>query len=57
MSNDQFYTIIPIKGMEFIQKNFVKYKDGDKSAEEFTFNKKVRFALKINQITFLANAC
>lgn len=41
MSNDNLYTIVPIKDMEFIQKNFIKYSDGDKSAEEFTSNKKV----------------
>nr|CAD2180470.1 unnamed protein product [Meloidogyne enterolobii] len=39
------FTIIPIKGMEAIQKNFASYgKDGDRAAEEFIQQKKMTLA-------------
>lgn len=37
------FTILPIKGMEFVQQNFVKYKDGDKAAQEYIGSGKVNF--------------
>ncbi|KAI1727912.1 hypothetical protein DdX_00053 [Ditylenchus destructor] len=35
MATECMYTVVPIKGMEFIQKNFAKYQHGERSAEEF----------------------
>lgn len=40
-TNECPYTIVPIEGMEFIQRNFAKYNLGDKSAEEFACAKRV----------------
>lgn len=41
------FTILPINGMEFIQQNFVKYKDGDKAAQEYAGLEKVIFFIYV----------
>ncbi|KAI1727312.1 hypothetical protein Ddc_04612 [Ditylenchus destructor] len=50
MTTECMYTVVPIKGMEFIQKNFAKYQHGERSAEEFLAGGKPTLAKRFQLI-------
>uniref|UniRef100_A0A915EL98 Uncharacterized protein n=1 Tax=Ditylenchus dipsaci TaxID=166011 RepID=A0A915EL98_9BILA len=44
------FTIVPIEGMEFIQKNFVKYQSGEQAAADLVGSERVTLAKRFQLI-------